>query len=188
MKLRTKDVIIGMAFVLLWLAPLAYRGLTDRPMPGMPSLLRYVQNASCLFVDSVKAWRVDYLQARLAPGGEWITLPEEDYFKMEPFGHYRTRLHRLMDVSLTKSGYARRAELASWIRRRYSERHPDAPKLVAVRFIAAQYPLQRAAPSGAWQRPPLASFRSEALAILSTHEFLDESAPPTAPAQPPASP
>ena len=39
--------------------------------------------------------------------GEWITLPEEAYFKMQPFGYDRTRLHRFIDFSLGEAGQAR---------------------------------------------------------------------------------
>jgi len=169
--MTVRDRISFSLFVLLWLIPLLYRGLTERALPGMPRLLKYLHNASCLFTESVKHWRVDYVQVQLSENGEWLTIPEEAYFQMQPFGHDRTRLHRFMDLSLSKAGFARRAELAAWLRQRYTSHHPSHPIPVAVRFVVGQYLIRREPPAGRWHKPPLEAFRPKETVILSTHRF-----------------
>ncbi len=165
-----RDLIGLTAFLVLWLGPMAYRGLTNRPMPGLPRLLTYLHNVSALFPTAMPYWRVDYVLIRPEGSDAWTALPEAEYFRMTPFGH-RTRLHQLMNISLTPGGHARRAEAAAWIRARYIARHPQRPRPAAVRFVGAQYRTGRDAPRGPWRTPPLESFHPEESFILSTHDF-----------------
>ena len=168
-SVRQKDLVCFVGVVLLWLLPLLSRGLTDRPLPGMPRFLKYLHNASCLFTQSVTHWRLDYIQVRLTPDSHWITVPESSYFRMQPFGYDRTRFHRFMDLSLDPSAETRRGELARWIRQRYTELNPDQPVPIAVRFVCARYLPPQIPPSGRWQKPPLESFRPNEIFVLSTH-------------------
>ncbi len=168
-----KEVLYLVSFLLLWLLPAAYRSFANHYVPRMPVCLRYFQNISCLFTQAVNYWRLDYVQVRLQPASDWITLPQDSFFQMQPFG-YRTRLNFFMDISLGRAGYSRRAELAQWIRRRYKILHPDQPGLVAVRFVAGMYQVGRNLPQGRWRDPPLEAYSPETHSILSTHYFQDQ--------------
>ena len=56
------DYVLFVAFIVLWLIPMAYRGFSGRQnVPGMPRALNYLQNASCLFTDSVPSWNEFYV-------------------------------------------------------------------------------------------------------------------------------
>ena len=169
-SIRVIDVVALLCALTLWVAPMMYRGFTNHPIPGMPRFLSLLQNVSALFSRGVKHWRVDYIQVLPAGSQEWITIPEEDYFQMTPFGH-RTRLHELLNRTSRQSGHPLQAEAAAWIRKRYIALHPDLPRPVAVQFIAAQYRVGRDRPAGHWRKPDLASFRPEELFITSTHRF-----------------
>ena len=153
-----------------------YRGLTNRPMPGMPRALSFVQNVSALFPSGMKFWRVDYIQILPQGSQAWITVPESDYFQMTPFGH-RTRLNQLFNITTStgKSSSRLQAEAAAWIRVRYIAQHPDRPKPDAVRFVSAQYPVGRDAPLGYWRKPELTSFPPQNRFVMSTHRFGSES-------------
>lgn len=146
----------------------------------MPRTLSYIQRISFLFPHSIESWPIYYIQGLPIGEKEWITLPEEDYFRLKPFG-YRTRLHQFLYRSKDLTGYSkgqqaehlRHKELAHWIVKRYAELHKQNPPLVAVRFVAAFYVVkQQSSYDGHWRKPPLDFFPVDRTYILSTH-FLE---------------
>lgn len=169
-SVRPIDRVALVGFVLLWLVPVAYLGFSKRSVPGMPPALSFLQNVSCLFPKRVRIWRIDYIQVLPQLGGDWVTLPEEEYFQMPAFG-YRTRLPRFMALTMSKARWASRADLASWIHQRYQTLHPDEPAPIAVRFVVGHYRAEEHAPVGRWQKPPLEAFAPQETLVKSTHEF-----------------
>ena len=104
-----------------------------------------------------------YIQIQDAPGGNWSTLPEEEYFQMQTFG-YRTRLFELLYYATDwpQRADAAKRELAFWIADRYKEKYPTRPAPVAVRFVAG---LHRAdpekLPQGRWKKPSFEDFQKD---------------------------
>lgn len=172
-----KNIFSCLFFLAVWIFPIIYTGLTNRDVPGMPRTLAYIQRIAFLFTRGIPYWPVYYIQAIPEGAEEWITLPEEDYFKLKPFG-YRTRLHQMLINSDYGIGFAkgrqrakeREEEVMKWIAKKYDESHPDGPKLNALRLIRALYPTdQKPKERGHWQKPALDSFPAERLEILSAY-------------------
>jgi hypothetical protein len=139
-------------FSLFWLVPVACNGLRGgRPTPGVPVRLIHLANVSCLFSFAMPSWPIHYMQVQLDPQGEWRTLPEADYFRMEAFGH-RTRLTDMLSRGL---GDRALQELALWIRRRYQELHPGGPAPVGFRMLSTLFRAGDPIPAGHWRTPPL---------------------------------
>jgi hypothetical protein len=155
--------VIGLlGFLLLWLLPVTYHGLTGlRPMPFFPVRFLHLTNISCLFTRAVPSWPFEYLQVLPAQGGQWETLRESDYFQMPVFGN-RTRLSELTRSELPPQAFY---ELAVWVQQRYADRHGSFP--VAVRVLRTYY-TGTGAPTGRWTQPPLEAVPEEARAVVFT--------------------
>ena len=159
---RLRDVVALLGFVLLWLVPASYHGLTGlRPTPFLPVKLLHLLNISCLFTHSVPSWAFEYMQVLPRPDGKWETLDESDYFTMPVFGN-RTRLSELTRSELAPQAFY---ELAVWVRQRYAERHGFPP--VAVRVLRTYYS-PTGPPAGHWKQPPISEVPEEALAVVLT--------------------
>jgi len=159
---RVRDVLGLFGFLLFWLLPMAYHGITGlRPMPLMPLRLLHLTNVSCLFTRAVPSWPFEYLQVLPRQGGAWETLPESDYFKMPIFGN-RTRLSELTRSELAPQAFY---ELAVWVQERYAERHGSLP--VAVRVVRTYYTAFEP-PRGRWSQPPIEAVPEEARSVVLT--------------------
>jgi hypothetical protein len=175
-RVQTRDALLLILFTALWLLPIVWTGLTYRPFPGMPRTLEYLQTIAYLFVPAKPTWPAYYIQARVAGSDQWITLPEERFFRLKPFG-YRTRLSQVLARTHYADGYergqkrerARHAELAEWIAARWS---PPGGKLAAVRFLVGfTHAGDPGTASGRWQTPALEALPPERVHVLSTHDF-----------------
>jgi hypothetical protein len=175
MKIATpRDYLLSLFFVVAWLAPITYVGLTARAMPFVPAAFQGLHNISCLFIKAPKAWQNVYYQVRLAGSRRWTSVDEADYFEMKPFG-YRTKAHRLLVESVFETrGERQREELARFIEQRHEALYPDRPPVVAVRFLAAHYHVgeaEMARPAGRWSRPPLEQVERSRLTLISEHDL-----------------
>jgi len=139
-------------------------------VPYLPPFLNYLANASCLFTRSQYLLTLDYMQVLPTPGGQWLTLPEEDYFQMPPFGH-RTRLAQFSRIFWRRPSAAAvaRSELAAWIHARYTALHPDQPAPVAVRFVTGLYRSRRQQPMPRWRKPPFESMPPADTQVVATY-------------------
>jgi hypothetical protein len=159
---RLLDVIGLLGFIIAWLVPVTYHGLTGlRPMPFMPLRLLHLTNISCLFTRAVPSWPFEYLQVLPKHDGAWETLRESDYFDMPVFGN-RTRFSELTRSELGPQAFY---ELTVWVQERYAERHGSFP--VAVRVLRTYYS-GTAMPAGRWRQPPLEAVPEEARAVVFT--------------------
>lgn len=180
-------------FVVFWLIPVIIVALTNKGFPntlltrvGVPQkisveLLNFANNmyrVSCLFPSRISRWGNYYYLVRREGERQWISVPEEELARLKPFG-YRSRLKRMLDgIGNDEAAKARRQAMAEFIKMRYEQRHPDAPRVVAVRLVRAAYltgSAEMARPAGRWQRPPLAEVEADRLELISTHDFTDGS-------------
>ena len=163
-RIKPRDVLCLFFFLFFWLLPVFYKGATGKNVPRMPPALSFVQNISRLFYWRINSWPIPYIQIRLHEDGEWETVPEGEFFQMQPFG-YRTRLSQLVNLSTTKVGKSFPAELAQWIQKQYPQLHPGREP-VAVRLVVAGYIPQKQKFKGHWKNPPLDSFPSKQITVV----------------------
>ncbi|PRQ08243.1 hypothetical protein [Enhygromyxa salina] len=155
MKTRIIDVIALLAFVVLWLIPMAWVGYLGGPPASWPVNCQDLYAVSCLFGRGSERVSMFYVQVRFADRPGWYDLPEHEYFKLEPFGH-RNRFDRFM----ARFGYREgdglaRSELAHWLAATHRERHGDEPGIVAVRFLWVDHVISAdAPPEDRWRKPP----------------------------------
>ena len=156
-------------FLLLWILPSGYHGLSRAPLPGEPALLHDWHDIACLFSHRPPAWNIYFVEVRRQGRPLWEQLDEGLDFGLEPFGH-RTRLHRFLVRWGLKDGVGRQ-EVAEYLVASDRARRPDAP-IVALRFVwTGHVPDPARPPAGAWRRPPLADIAPTQRRIISVHEF-----------------
>jgi len=166
------DVFLCLLFIGMWLIPLAYMGLVNKPFPYMPRGLVHLHNASALFTHSVSYWPQYYVQLQFEPDGPWVLFDVSRDFRMPSFG-YRTRLHRFFEIFRADFGFHGRAEFAAWVRKRYGELYPSKPLPLAVRFVTAKNALKKEGFPGHWRDKPFESFSPRDLFVTSTHPFAE---------------
>jgi hypothetical protein len=177
MKYRAVDVTALLGYGLLWLLPVAWVGVLGGPPTSWPTQARDLYAVSCLFGQAQERVSMFYVQVRYGSRPGWHDLPEHEFFQLEPFGH-RNRFDRFM----ARFGYRRedavaRRELAHWLAAAYRERHPEAPDIVAVRFVWADRMISADdPPRDRWRKPP----RAEAGRIVQLGEIvvIGDEAPP----------
>lgn len=162
------------SFIVLIAAPVAYRGLSGRPlMRGLPRTIADVQNISCLFSTKPDGWVFFYFQVQREGSQRWDTLETSSLAALRPFG-YRSRLHRYLVNWRRREGPGTR-EMARWILSRFAELEPGEPPPARVRISQGWTrssidapPLGRWNPPD-WRRLPprrrrvIAEYRSEEL-------------------------
>jgi hypothetical protein len=179
MNASRKDIFSCLFFIAFWLLPITYTGLTYKDAPFFPRTLAYLQRIAHLFTQANPVWPVIYIQGLSEERVDWFVLSTQEYFRLKPFG-YRTRLHEMfihskdmVDFKKGEGTYeARQKELARWIAQRYAQKHPDAPPLKGVRFIAGVYRIERGRRfEGRWKDMPLEAFSPPDRYVFSTHYF-----------------
>jgi hypothetical protein len=154
---RAVDVVALLGYALLWLLPMAWVGVRGGPPTSWPTQARDLYAVSCLFGQASERVSMFYVQVRYDGRSGWHDLPEQEYFRLEPFGH-RNRFDRFM----ARFGYrpqdeSARRELAAWLAAAHRERHPDALEIVAVRFLWADRVISADdPPQDRWRKPPRA--------------------------------
>lgn len=157
MRTRFIDVVALLGFTLLWLVPMAWVAFLGGPPVDWPITTRDLYAVSCLFGRGSDRVSMFYVQVRHAERRGWHDLPEQEFFGLEPFGH-RTRFDRFM----ARFGYhegaeTARRELALWLAAAYAQRHPEQPRIIAVRFVWADRMISADdPPQGCWRKPPRA--------------------------------
>jgi hypothetical protein len=165
-RIARRDLALGLAFFVAWVVPIWHGALAGYPSRALPAALRDFYSISCLF--SRRSEEVPFYLVELQHQHErgWRRLPEHEYFRLLVFG-YRTRCDRFM-IRWGSQSRAARDELARWLARRHGEIHPDAPPVVAVRFLAGMHRIDPdVPPQGRWRKPE----RGVGLALLSEHRF-----------------
>lgn len=173
---RLFDRLCVAGFLLLWIVPSGWHGLSRARLWFEPARLHDWHDIACLFPQRPTTWNLYYVEVRRAGYLSWEQLDEGIGFEMEPFGH-RTRLHRYL-VAWGADPRRAHAEVAAWLVARDREVHPDAAPIVALRFVWTWHsPSPDEPPEGAWKKPPLDTVPPERRRILSLHEFPAEGAP-----------
>ena len=176
LKVTKKDFLCCFLLILVWVIPVIYTGLTHRKILLFPSGVRYFQSIGDLFTKRVHVWPMPYIQILRQGDQTWMTLPEEEYFRLKTFG-YRRRLFEVLYYATNIPDYERKsshtqAELARWIAKRYTKLYPGNPKPLAVRFVAGLYFVNpQNPPTGHWQPPAYEAFPKDKTYVLSTHDL-----------------
>lgn len=171
-----RDVVIGVLFALAWLVPMAHTAILGYPTSRLQANVRDLYSVTCLFRHRTTKNVMFYVQVRHADRRGYYDVDEAELFPMQPFGH-RSRFDRYM----ARFGYRERAdagrrELAEWIAARHAALHPDAPPIVAVRYLWAAHPIDAAdPPEGHWHKPTRAELGT-GLRVLGVYT-LEEDAP-----------
>jgi hypothetical protein len=154
-RIRVIDALALLAFVIMWLIPMAWVGYLGGPPASWPVNCQDLYAVSCLFGQGSERVSMFYVQTRFADRPGWYDLPEHEYFRLEPFGH-RNRFDRF----IARFGYRdadqhARTELAHWIAATHRERHPDEAPIIAVRFLWTDHVISAdAPPNDRWRKPP----------------------------------
>jgi len=182
MKVSKRDIFGLSLALILWIIPITYSGIFSKNMPGFPRTFCYLQRIAMLFTHSIESWPIYYVQVKSYSSDQWITLREENYFRLKPFG-YRTRLFTILYFSKDSLGFqkgidrdaARREELAQWIATRYARLNPNESDIESVQFVAAFYNTQEGkAVQGRWHRPRLDSFTKDQTMVISKHDIIEQ--------------
>ena len=173
-----KDLFLCFFFMIFWIIPIAYVGLRAKDISFLPRTFNYLYRLSFLFTHRAEVWPIYFIQVLPENSQEWITVNEEEYFHLKPFG-YRTRLNQLLMKTHYSMGFnkewnqtrdARHEELARWIAKRYSKIYPQKEKIQAVRILEAEYPIEANRPyQGRWRQPPLSFFSEKQIKVMSMH-------------------
>lgn len=171
---RPRDYLLFTLVVLFWLIPLAHKGVTHQDIaPSLPRYVRYLHNASCLFTKRVRRFS-DYYAEGLRPDGQWVPLRDADYSPLHPSG-YRSRMDWILGYNRAYNTPRRRQaqleEISRWYLERYSDLHPGAPPLEAVRLFYVSYAVgkERAGNEGHWAPVPCEDVPSADKKILITY-------------------
>lgn len=169
---RARDWVPFAAFVLLWLLPIAWVGLTYSAVPLLGRRLNAQYGVGCLFIKQARAWETHHVLVRPAGSSSWVEPDASELSTMRPFGYW-TRFDMLVARSVPdRRGLFTRQKLAEFVRDRWAERHPDQPPADAVRFVQG-YELTNSYtyPEGAWTPRRLDSYRPSRRDVISTHFF-----------------
>lgn len=166
------DYLLCIFFLIVWLAPMTWVGLTHRSIPVAGKYLNNLYRVAGLFTKKVNNWSDYYCQIRLEGETDWRDLPES-YSAMKTFGD-RSRLFFVVSNSLrAPNGMDHRQRMAEYVRQRFERDHPQFPKVLSVRFLHVTYPCgaylvrQRRA----WKTWPLAQVPQRLQRPLSMHFF-----------------
>ncbi len=150
--------VIGVFIFSLWLVPIAYVGITNRPIPAGGKYLNYLWRIAALFPSRSNAWDDYFYQVRLHGSEDWIEVSHEQLGTMRPFGA-GNRIHRIMAQG---GGDQNRAavlrSVGDFVRRRFESLHPESEKVSEVRFLRVRYPVgspRLTRTPGRWEIPAL---------------------------------
>lgn len=198
--MRRRDLVIALVFVVFWLAPVLYEGTVRSPLHAwLPDGCHDQYRTTCLFTSEPTHKLEFYVQGSVR-GGRWITLKDSEYTPMQPFGYVNRNwalMHSLNNIVLEQHwldaqprtdenredlAEQERAlelrrppgrELAAWYRARYSGKHPEAPALSDVRFLAVWHPVgsEIATPAGHWRRSEVEDIPEERVSVIFLRKF-----------------
>lgn len=173
---RLRDRLCVAGFLLLWIVPSAWHGLSRARLSFEPARLHDWHDIACLFPNRPSTWNLYYIEVRRAGHLSWEQLDEREFFALEPFGH-RTRLHRYL-VAWGPDRRRGHDEVAAWLVARDREVRPGTAPIVALRVVWTWHtPTPEDPPEGAWRQPPLAAVPPDRRRIFTLHEFPEGGAP-----------
>ena len=143
--LSFKNIVVSALFILFWILPVLYTGLTKQPVRFLHPYFSYQSNVSCLFEREQLRWSNYYVQIQSAPAagnGGRIDMPQ--YSRMKPFGTFtRLEYYLMYPYRLSHNGTdleAGQIELAEFVRGRYETLYPD-DRVRAIRLVRVDYPV-----------------------------------------------
>jgi hypothetical protein len=98
----------------------------------------------------------------------------QEFSQHNPFGH-RTRIDWYLEGDPRRPEEKPRYEhLSIWMKNRYEQRHPEQPKVAALRIYRAYFHVgteAMARPEGKWVRPPPETVDPKDAGIVHTQTF-----------------
>ena len=158
--LGTSSVLLSLFWIFCWLIPIAYAGSANKQVQFFPRYWRDCLNISCLFATEATNWSTYHLQFQTEANRKWHEIDFDGYFDVDVFGYQRTVDRMLTSAHDRHGGAARIAELSAFVNDRYREKHPDGPRLLALRFVRARLYLPYLAQQrGHFEKPLLESLK-----------------------------
>lgn len=167
-----------LAFVLVWLIPITWVGLSHKSVAGAGNYLNNQYRVASLFTRRCPSWSEYYYLIHLEGSSRWTVVPESYLCKMQPIG-FQSRLQRYVADSLGQHhGVYQRQRLAVFVRKRFIRGFRPRRKVNAVCFIEAQYPTGDAMASqlGSWERKEFSEIPKIRKQVISIH-FFDKRTP-----------
>lgn len=159
--LGISSVLSNSFWIFCWLIPIAYVGATNNQAQIFPRYWRDCLNVSCLFATEATNWSTFHLQFQTEANREWHEVDFDGYFDVDVFGYQRSVDRMLSSAHDRHGGAARIAELSAFVSDRYREKHPDGPRLLALRFVRARLYLPYLAEQrGHFEKPHLEELKS----------------------------
>jgi len=153
-------------FLFFWIVPVLYFGLFDASPPWLPAAVAQRANISRLFAKIPPNLAVYELQYRRQGAEIYEIFPEEEYFKMRPFG-YRSRMQRGMALA----DRSRQEALIQWARGRLEQRLGRG-SVAAMRILIIPYEIGPAHwPGGRYRQPSSLDVEPSKLTVLSEYKF-----------------
>ncbi|MCA9213706.1 MAG: hypothetical protein KDB27_11600 [Planctomycetales bacterium] len=168
------DYFLFGVFVLIWLLPITWVGLTKRSVPVVGLYANDMYRVASLFTTRLQGSVEYYFQFQDEEDiWDWQNLDKEDYGSIIMSGN-RTRLDRMLQDSISSHrGMRQRQRLAEYIKTHYEKRNPDKPKMTAFRYQVVFFPVgeKMASQVGRWREYPLEKLPQEQVRELSVHYF-----------------
>lgn len=160
-------------FVLVWLLPITWTGLTKRPVPFVGVYANDMYRVASLFTKRLQGSVDYYFQVRFEDDWDWTNLSKREFSSIIMSGN-RTRLDRMLQDSVySPRGMQQRQRLADYIKAQYEQRYPDRPKIEAFRYLVVFFPVgeMMISQKGRWVEWPIDKIPESQQRELSVHYF-----------------
>ncbi len=169
---------LALFFLVYWVMPLAYTGITGKDSPQGGRYLNHLWRVSALFIRRIPYWDNYYYQVKTEEGGDaWVDVPDGDISPMRPFG-YATRAYRALGQG--GGDPARPAvmrDLALFIKKKHEALHPEAGRVTEMRYVRVRYrsgSRELTQTREHWQIPPLAEVPEGMRVVVNSYKFYHE--------------
>jgi hypothetical protein len=127
---------IPLAFIVLWIVPVAWVGLMRSSYPLYPAWLAPLFRVSGIFEKAPRQWRIFFIETET--NESWHPVDESRLFAPTPLGD-RTRFQPLMN-QIVDSQPEQAPKLLQWIADRLRQGTAASAKIKAVRIIYFRLP------------------------------------------------
>ncbi len=117
-----------LAFILLWILPVAWVGLVRSSFPLYPAAMAPLFRVSGVFEASPQQWRTFFLETE-SEKGSWEYLDERTLFAATPLGN-RTRFQPLMAELMLPRSSSQVHGLLLWVARSTPKRNLQAVRII----------------------------------------------------------
>ncbi len=125
---------IPLAFVLLWIVPVAWVGLMRSNYPLYPDWIAPLFRVSGVFENPPSRWRIFFIEVQDRTKGNWHDVDENLLFAPTPLGE-RTRFQQLMNELERAKSPGQLSRLLDWIANHLSQTGDSLSQVRAIRIV-----------------------------------------------------